>query len=107
MESLKISLCKYGQLFFDKVAKIIQQGKDSPFNKCWIPTRKQILDSYLTTYKELTWNGPCTMDRRAWRAIFHGVAKSGTGLKWLSMHTLTMHLNVNIGGNLHCLELGK
>ena len=29
------------------------------------------------------------MDRRTWWAAVHGVAKSWTGLKWLSMHTRT------------------
>ena len=28
-----------------------------------------------------------SMDRGAWRARVHGVSKSQTGLKWLSMHT--------------------
>ena len=32
------------------------------------------------------------MDKGAWRALVHRVAKSWTGLEWLSRHTVSYHL---------------
>ena len=37
------------------------------------------------------------MDREAWYAAIHGVAKSWTRLKWLSTHRSTRENNVNFG----------
>ena len=49
----------------------------------------------------LVWRIP--MDRGAWRAIVHRVAKSGTGLKRMSMHAPTGGC-VFGGLRIHCFH---
>ena len=41
------------------------------------------------------------MDRGAWQAIVHGVTKSQTRLKQLSIHAQSMHLEIIIYGLIY------
>ena len=47
------------------------------------------------------------MDRGAWRATVHGVAKSRTRLKWLSPHSLGGIVQIPGGSSLSCVDLGE
>jgi len=44
------------------------------------------------------------MDRGVWRATVHGVAKSQTRLKQLSMHT---YIHLGLGVHMRCKERGS
>ena len=50
-----------------------------PWRRGWQPTPVFLLEN--------------PMDREAWRATVHKVAKSQTRLKWLSRHTLKIHVS--------------
>ena len=45
------------------------------------------------------------MDRRAWQATVHGVAKSWTWVRWFSTHSRISLLGVAcaVGSSLHCI----
>ena len=45
-----------------------------------------------------------SMDRGVWRATVHGVAKSQTRLKQLSMHT---YIHLGLGVHMRCKERGS
>ena len=48
------------------------------------------------------------MDRGAWQATVHMVAKSGTQLKWLSMHTLQIKsVGKDVEKREHSYRIGR
>ena len=69
-------------------------GKKPPamqdMQEMWVPSlgQEDPLEKGMATYSSiLVWGSP--MDRGAWRAMVHRVAKSWTLLKWLSKHACT------------------